>query len=95
MDAGQGGTSAFDTWRNDIAGQGSLTKAGSGTLVLTGANTYGRHHGGGRHPRRPRPGFGSGAIRNDASLVLDQAVDGTMANALSAPARSPRSMPAP
>ncbi|WP_048430479.1 autotransporter domain-containing protein [Methylobacterium indicum] len=84
MDAGQGGASAFDTWRNDIAGQGSLTKAGSGTLVLTGANTYagGTTVAGGTLVGHARA-FGSGAIRNDASLVLDQATDGTMANALS------------
>lgn len=40
MDASLGGTSAKDYWRNDISGTGGLVKQGSGTLVLTGNNTY-------------------------------------------------------
>ncbi|MFB8894030.1 phosphatase PAP2 family protein [Microbacterium plantarum] len=40
MDAGSGGFAAADEWRNDIDGSGSLTKDGSGTLVLSGDNTY-------------------------------------------------------
>lgn len=40
MDATQGGFSARDSWRNDIAGKGRLSKLGSGTLRLAGANTY-------------------------------------------------------
>ncbi|UHC15731.1 autotransporter domain-containing protein [Methylobacterium currus] len=84
MDAAQGGTSAFDTWRNDISGPGALTKAGTGTLVLTGTNTFagGTTVSGGTLVGHAQA-FGSGAIRNDASLVLDQASDGVMANALS------------
>ncbi|WP_430460316.1 phosphatase PAP2 family protein [Thalassolituus sp. LLYu03] len=40
MEAGKGGFNAKDWWRNDISGEGKLTKAGSGELVLTGTNTF-------------------------------------------------------
>ncbi|WP_329049053.1 phosphatase PAP2 family protein [Amycolatopsis sp. NBC_01488] len=40
LDAARGGFSAQDSWRNDIDGAGGLTKAGSGTLTLTGANRF-------------------------------------------------------
>lgn len=40
MDAGKGGFHALDSWRNDIAGVGKLTKRGSGTLKLGGRNSY-------------------------------------------------------
>ncbi|MFE7271659.1 phosphatase PAP2 family protein [Streptomyces sp. NPDC057623] len=43
LDAAAGGFGAADTWRNDIRGEGALTKRGSGTLTLTGHNRY---HGG-------------------------------------------------
>jgi autotransporter-associated beta strand protein len=40
MDASNGGFSARDSWQNDISGPGKLTKQGSGTLGLSGANRY-------------------------------------------------------
>jgi len=40
LDAGRGGFNAIDFWGNDIDGPGGLVKAGSGTLVLGGTNTY-------------------------------------------------------
>ena len=40
LDAALRGFHAADSWRNDIDGPGGLTKRGSGTLTLTGANRY-------------------------------------------------------
>ncbi len=40
MDAAKGGFYAQDRWRNDIGGNGKLVKRGTGTLILTGQNSY-------------------------------------------------------
>ena len=40
LDATAGGFAAADTWRNDIAGRGGLIKSGTGSLTLTGDNSY-------------------------------------------------------
>ncbi|KQP30535.1 hypothetical protein ASF49_13575 [Methylobacterium sp. Leaf104] len=83
MDASKGGFSALDSFDNDIGGTGSLTKAGTGTLVLTGTNTYagGTTIAGGTLVASAA-GLGSGAIVDNASLILDQAGDATLANAI-------------
>jgi len=41
MNAANGGLHAYDTWNNDIGGTERLIKQGTGTLVLSGANTFG------------------------------------------------------
>jgi autotransporter-associated beta strand protein len=38
--AARGGFCANDGWHNDIGGDGGLVKAGTGTLTLTGRNSY-------------------------------------------------------
>ncbi|WNS79532.1 phosphatase PAP2 family protein [Domibacillus sp. DTU_2020_1001157_1_SI_ALB_TIR_016] len=40
MDASKGRFNAHDWWRNDITGNGMLTKKGTGMLTLTGDNSY-------------------------------------------------------
>ncbi|GAA5166927.1 acid phosphatase [Viridibacterium curvum] len=40
MDASLGGFHARDSWKNDIAGAGKLSKLGSGMLRLAGSNSY-------------------------------------------------------
>ena len=40
MNAANGGFSAADSWQNDISGAGKLTKQGSGSLTLTGHNSW-------------------------------------------------------
>jgi len=40
MDALKGRFNARDSWKNDISGEGMLSKRGTGTLILTGNNSY-------------------------------------------------------
>jgi autotransporter-associated beta strand protein len=40
MDASASGFNAADAWKNDISGPGALAKQGSGTLTLSGGNSF-------------------------------------------------------
>ncbi|MFG6503068.1 phosphatase PAP2 family protein [Microbacterium sp. P05] len=77
MDAADGGFSAADTWRNDIEGIGSLTKAGTGSLTLTGDNSY----AGGTVVTDGTLAAGSATAFGDGSLDIE---DGTVSESVSA-----------
>ncbi|WP_175975758.1 phosphatase PAP2 family protein [Burkholderia sp. BCC1047] len=64
MDASQGGLSAADLWRNDVAGAGKLTLQGSGTLTLAGNNAYtgGTQVSGGTLAAASPTAFGKGDV---------------------------------
>ncbi|WP_375456810.1 autotransporter domain-containing protein [uncultured Methylobacterium sp.] len=65
---------------------GSLIKEGPGTLTLTGGSTYtGGTTVSGGTLIGSAASFGTGAIVNAATLVIDQATDASLANALSGP----------
>ena len=71
MDASQGGFNALDSWKNDISGNGKLTKNGSGTLRLTGNNSFGggtQVNGGTLEAASPTA-FGSGDLYVAAGTV--------------------------
>ncbi|WP_310830794.1 S-layer homology domain-containing protein [Paenibacillus pedocola] len=73
MDAGKGGFYAADRWRNDISGTGKLTKEGTGTLKLTGSNTYsgGTQVSGGTLEGDSATAFGSGSVLNTRGSVVE------------------------
>ena len=67
-----------------ISGTGSLTKSGAGALTLTGVNSFsgGTTISAGTLIGNSRS-FGSGAIVNNAALVLDQTTDASFASVIS------------
>lgn len=87
MDKSLDGFNAFDAWRNDIGGSGKLTKLGTGTLMLTGQNSYsgGTRVGGGLLVGTNGRAFGTGPIQIDANgqISLNTPADSTMSNTIS------------
>jgi autotransporter-associated beta strand protein len=74
MEASDGRFSAHDWWRNDISGEGMLTKDGSGQLTLTGDNSYsgGTLINGGMLEAESTTAFGSGDVYvNSGELQVD------------------------
>ena len=71
MDAEKGGFCAADNWRNDIDGSGSLTKQGSGMLVLSGDNSYtgGTTVEGGTIRADYDSAFGDGNVVNNSTIT--------------------------
>jgi fibronectin-binding autotransporter adhesin len=67
-----------------VSGNGGLTKSGAGSLRISGSNSY---SGGTTITAGTLIGgaasFGTGAIANNAALVIDEAGNTTMSNALS------------
>lgn len=76
MEATKGGFDEYDTWKNDISGEGSLTKNGSGTLVLSGDNSYtgGVHVNKGTLKAASAHAFGRSSVDNAA--VVEENVSG-------------------
>ena len=72
MNAALGGLNAFDIWSNNISGSGSLTKQGSGNLVLAGNNSYtgGTTIEAGTVSVTDSHALGSGAVTNNATLDI-------------------------
>jgi autotransporter-associated beta strand protein len=81
MDAAQGGFSAVDRWRNDIAGSGKLVKQGSGTLKLAGTNTWtgGTQIEGGALEALSATAFGKGDVYVAAGGTLVSNAAGALA----------------
>ena len=73
MNMQDGGFSARDTWGNDITGEGSLVKRGTGTLVLAGKNTYkgGTRIESGVLEAADRTAFGSGRVDVNGGIMAE------------------------
>ncbi|BAI75774.1 hypothetical protein AZL_c04810 (plasmid) [Azospirillum sp. B510] len=77
MDAAKGGFNAADSWNNDITGTGRLIKNGTGTLTLSGRNSFGGIQvSGGTLALTGTESF-SGASRVEDAGTLAMAIDGT------------------
>lgn len=84
MNASQGGFNALDSWKNDIAGKGKLSKDGTGTLVLSGNNSW----SGGTEVRAgflqadSATAFGTGDlyVRGGAGVIVNAAKALSLAN---------------
>jgi len=78
-----GGNNASTTYAGVMSGGGSLVKAGSGTLTLTGANTY---SGGTTVNGGALAGTTTGIrgnMANNAAVIFDQATAGTYGDVMS------------
>ena len=67
------------TYAGDISGTGSLTKLGTGTLILAGSNSYAGGTLVGAGTLQGTTDSLQGDITDNASLVFDQATTGTHA----------------
>lgn len=78
MDAAKGGVNAHDVWQNDIYGEGCISKNGSGTLVLSGNNSYtgGVHVNAGTFEAASSYAFGYSSVDNHASIT--ESTDGPL-----------------
>ncbi|MBD3917358.1 S-layer homology domain-containing protein [Paenibacillus sp. PR3] len=76
MDAIKGGFYAKDTWKNNIAGTGKLTKEGTGSLTLTGSNTYagGTELNAGTLTGKSTIAFGSGDVANNGGTLAEDVI---------------------
>ncbi|KQO12073.1 S-layer homology domain-containing protein [Paenibacillus sp. Leaf72] len=75
MDASKGGFHAADSWKNNIAGTGKLTKEGTGDLKLLGANTYsgGTQINAGTLESGSATALGSGDVVNNGGTLVEKA----------------------
>ncbi|WP_425353879.1 S-layer homology domain-containing protein [Cohnella thailandensis] len=76
MDASKGGFHASDSWKNDISGSGKLTKEGTGTLKLTGGNSYsgGTVLNAGTLEGDSATAFGTGDVANNGGTLAENVI---------------------